>query len=203
MKMLSILNEINPSQSAEFLARQVSLLFLLVTVLSRLVRYPVHSLGVVMDSSMSLYTSAFLSALTIVRGNNSALKQLICFLSMGWAGSKLGKEWCFFDPTHTIDLQSIANQALGKIYLYWSKRTNILVYCFFMRLRGDPKAEYVLYFQTHCENAGCIHFITCNKQSLFKTVPTFLIAFPTKCAEQCFSLLYISSRSKAYSNETN
>lgn len=72
-----------------------------------------------------------------------------------------------------------------------------------MRLRGNPEAESVQYFQTHCENASCIHFITCNRQTLFKTAFTLLVAFATKYAEQCFSLLHISSRSKGYSNEAN
>lgn len=80
---------------------------------------------------------------------------------------------------------------------------NNLICRSFIRLRGDPRVESLLYFQPHREDAGCIHIITHSRQSLFKTVFTFLVAFRTKHAEQYFFLLRISSRSKGYTNEAN
>lgn len=102
---LSIFSKIHHGQSAECPALKVALLFLLVTVLGRLVLHPVHSVWVAMGSSLSLCTSAFLPALTkITTGNHTTGKSVICCLTTGWAGSELGKEWSFFDPTHAIDL---------------------------------------------------------------------------------------------------
>lgn len=153
---LSFFNEIHPSQSAEFLVLPVALLFLLVTVLSRFVLYPVHSLWVVMDSSMSLYTTAFSSALTITIGNNSALSPLLPINGQGREQAR--KRVMGFWPL-PIPLTWPACKWRTKYISAGAREeaVNILVYCFFMRLYGDPKAESVLYFQTHCENAGCIH----------------------------------------------
>lgn len=100
---LSILCKIHPGQFAECLVLNVVLPFLI--VLGRFMLLLMHSLWVVMDASVSLCSSAFLPALRkIIAGNNTAGKPVISFLTMGWAGSELGKEWWLFDPTHTINL---------------------------------------------------------------------------------------------------
>lgn len=54
-----------------------------------------------------------------------------------------------------------------------------------------------MYFHTDCEDAGCIHFSKHTRQSLFKTALTFLIAFPTRHAEQHFPFCKSDQEAKA------
>ena len=140
---LSIFSQIHPSQSAECLALKVALLFLLVTVLGRLLLLPVNSLWVAMDSSAPLCTSAFLPALTkIITGNNTMAKPVTCFLTMRRAVSEPGKEWWFFwpYPYHWPDLLQIKDWA--KCFSTGAREEPVrnLMCCSFIRLRGDPRA---------------------------------------------------------------
>lgn len=164
-----------------------------------------HSLWVATDASVSLCSSAFLPALRkIIAGNNTAGKPVISFLTMGWAGSELGKEWWLFDPTHTINLiycKSRTEQNISPLEQEKNQETTWYVALLSDFVVIPELSPYCILKLT--EDAGCIHLITHNRQSLFKTASTFLSAFPTKHAEHYFSLLQISSRSKSYANEAN